>query len=196
MRDLEIRGAGNILGTEQSGNIAAVGYELYCQLLENAVRTLKHEPLRYQRHCKVELPVSCYIPEKYIPDQKLRIECYRRLSQCNVLAALEELETELRDRFGPIPTPARRMLQLRELNLRSLAWNVENIRLEKGYAVLKYRNAKLIRILAHLHKGHLKVVDQYEAYWPLDANETDGAALLEELLALVSIADPGPGPAT
>ncbi|MEY2725499.1 MAG: transcription-repair coupling factor [Planctomycetota bacterium] len=192
MRDLEIRGAGNILGTEQSGNIAAVGYELYCQLLENAVRTMKHEPLRYQRHCKVELPVSCFIPEKYIPDQKLRIECYRRLSQCNVLSTLQELETELRDRFGPIPTPARRMLQLRELNLRSLAWDVENIRLETGYAVLRYRNTKLIRILAHLHKGHLKVVDQHDAYWPLDANETDGAALLEELLEVVSIADPGP----
>jgi hypothetical protein len=84
------------------------------------------------------------------------------------------------------------MLQLRELNLRALAWNVENIRLETGYAVLRYRNAKLIRILSHLHKNHLKVVDQHDAYWPLDADETDGAAILEELLAAVSIADPGP----
>jgi len=192
MRDLEIRGAGNILGTEQSGNIAAVGYELYCQLLENAVRSLKKEPLRYQRHCKVELPVSCYIPDKYVPDQKLKIEVYRRLSQCNTLPALTELEGELRDRFGPIPTPARRMLQLRELNLRALAWNVENIRLETGYAVLRYRNTKLVRILSHLHKNHLKVVDQHDAYWPLEADETDGAAILEELLAAISIADPGP----
>jgi transcription-repair coupling factor (superfamily II helicase) len=58
MRDLEIRGAGNILGTEQSGHIASVGYELYCQLLENAVRTLRKEPLREHRHVEVDLPLS------------------------------------------------------------------------------------------------------------------------------------------
>ncbi len=190
MRDLEIRGAGNILGTEQSGNIAAVGYELYCQLLENAVRSLKKQPLRYQRHCKIELPVSNFIPDKYIAEQKLKIEVYRRLSQANTLDQLGELETELRDRFGPIPTAARRMIQLRELNLRALAWRVENIHLETGYAVFRYRDAKRIRILSHLHKGHLRVVDAHDAYWPLEADETDGAAVLDELLETFSAAQP------
>jgi transcription-repair coupling factor (superfamily II helicase) len=190
MRDLEIRGAGNILGTEQSGNIAAVGYELYCQLLENSVRALKKQPLRYQRHCKIELPVSNFVPDKYIADQKLKIEVYRRLSQANTLAQLSELETELRDRFGPIPTAARRMLQLRELNLRALSWRVENIHLETGYAVLRYRDAKRIRMLSALHKGHLRVVDAHDAYWPLDAEETDGPAVLDELLAATSVAQP------
>lgn len=190
MRDLEIRGAGNILGTEQSGNIAAVGYELYCQLLENSVRTLKKQPLRYQRHCKIELPVSNFIPDKYIAEQKLKIEVYRRLSQANSLEQLQELEEELRDRFGPIPTAARRMLQLRELNLRALGWKIENIHLETGYAVLRYRDAKLIRMLAHLHKGHLRVVDAHDGYWPLEAEETDGPAVLDELLAALSVAEP------
>lgn len=190
MRDLEIRGAGNILGTEQSGNIAAVGYELYCQLLENAVRSLKKQPLRYQRHCKIELPVSNFIPDKYIAEQKLKIEVYRRLSQANTLDQLSELETELRDRFGPIPTAARRMIQLRELNLRALAWRVENIHLENGYAVFRYRDAKRIRILSHLHKGHLRVVDAHDAYWPLEADETDGPAVLDELLETFSAAQP------
>ncbi len=190
MRDLEIRGAGNILGTEQSGNIAAVGYELYCQLLENSVRSLKKQPLRYQRHCKIELPVSNFIPDKYIAEQKLKIEVYRRLSQANTMEQLSELETELRDRFGPIPTAARRMLQLRELNLRALAWRVENIHLETGYAVLRYRDARRIRMLSHLHKGHLRVVDAHDAYWPLDAEETDGPAVLDELLAAFSAAQP------
>jgi len=190
MRDLEIRGAGNILGTEQSGNIAAVGYELYCQLLENSVRALKKQPLRYQRHCKIELPVSNFIPDKYIAEQKLKIEVYRRLSQANTLDQLSELETELRDRFGPTPTAARRMLQLRELNLRALAWRVENIHLETGYAVLRYRDAKRIRMLSHLHKGHLRIVDAHDAYWPLDAEETDGPAVLDELLTAFSVAQP------
>ena len=190
MRDLEIRGAGNILGTEQSGNIAAVGYELYCQLLENSIRILKKQPLRYQRHCKIELPVSNFIPDKYISEQKLKIEVYRRLSQANSLEQLSELEEELRDRFGPIPTAARRMLQLRELNLRALGWKIENIRLETGYAVFRYRDAKLIRMLSHLHKGHLRIVDSHDAYWSLEAEETDGPAVLDELIAALSAAEP------
>ena len=190
MRDLEIRGAGNILGTEQSGNIAAVGYELYCQLLENSVRTLKKQPLRYQRHCKIELPVSNFIPDKYISEQKLKIEVYRRLSQANTLSQLSELEEELRDRFGPVPTAARRMLQLRELNLRALGWKIENIHLETGYAVCRYRDAKMIRMLSHLHKGLLRVVDAHDAYWSLEADESDGAAVLDELIAALSAAEP------
>ncbi len=190
MRDLEIRGAGNILGTEQSGNIAAVGYELYCQLLENSVRTLKKQPLRYQTHVKIELPVSAYIPDRYIPEQKLKIEVYRRLSQANSLQKLAELEEELRDRFGPVPTPAKRMVRLRELNLRALSWKIENIHLEDGYAVFRYRDVKLIKMLSHLHKGHLRVVDQYDAYWPLAAHEEDGTAVMNELIAALAEAEP------
>ena len=190
MRDLEIRGAGNILGTEQSGNIAAVGYELYCQLLENSVRTLKKQPLRYQTHVKIELPVSAYIPDRYIQEQKLKIEVYRRLSQANSLPKLVELEEELRDRFGPVPTPAKRMIRLRELNLRALSWKIENIHLEDGYAVLRYRDVKLIKMLSYLHKGHLRVVDQHDAYRPLEAREEDGTAVMDELNAALSEAEP------
>ncbi|MBL8815470.1 MAG: transcription-repair coupling factor [Planctomyces sp.] len=190
MRDLEIRGAGNILGTEQSGNIAAVGYELYCQLLENAVRSLRKQPLRYQKHAKIELPVMSCVPDRYVSDPKLKIEIYRRISQVNRLPDLVELEDELRDRFGAIPTPTRRMIQLRELNLRAISWRIENIHLQDGYAILRYRNGKLIRMLAHLHDGDLKVVDAHDAYWPLDADENDGAAVLDELLKALSIAEP------
>lgn len=190
MRDLEIRGAGNILGTEQSGNIAAVGYELYCQLLENAVRTLKKQPLRYQNHVKIELPVSAFLPDRYVPEQKLKIEVYRRLSQANSLVRLAELEEELRDRFGPIPTPTKRMIKLRELNLRALSWKIENIHLEDGYAVFRYRDVKLIKILSYVHQGHLRVVDQHDAYWPLEANEEDGTAVMEELIAALAEAEP------
>ncbi len=190
MRDLEIRGAGNILGTEQSGNIAAVGYELYCQLLENSVRTLKKQPLRYQTHVKIELPVSAFIPDRYISEQKLKIEVYRRLSQSNSLQQLAELEEELRDRFGPVPTPAKRMIRLRELNLRALAWKIENVRLEDGYAVFRYRDVKMIKVLSYLHKGHLRVVDQHDAYWPLEARQEDGTAVMEELIKALSEAEP------
>jgi transcription-repair coupling factor (superfamily II helicase) len=190
MRDLEIRGAGNILGSEQSGNIGAVGYELYCQLLENAVRNLKKQPLRYQTHVKIELPVSAFLPDRYVPEQKLKIEVYRRLSQANSLQKLAELEEELRDRFGPVPTPAKRMFRLRELNLRALSWKIENIHLEDGYAVFRYRDAKLIGMLSHIHQGHLRIVDKHDAYWPLDAREEDGTAVMDELIEALSEAEP------
>ncbi len=190
MRDLEIRGAGNILGTEQSGNIAAVGYELYCQLLENAVRSQKKQPLRYQAHVKIELPLSSFIPDRYVAEQKLKIEIYRRLSQTNSLQRLAEMEEELRDRFGPVPAPVRRMLKLRELNLRALSWKLENIHLEDGYAVLRYRDAKLIKMLSYFHGGHLRIVDHHDAYWPLESEEEDGVAVLNELLAALSEAEP------
>src|SRR5205823_4678709 len=81
MRDLEIRGAGNILGTQQSGHIAAVGYELYCQLLENAVRSLKQMPVKTHLEVTVDLPWPSVLPRDYVPGQKQKIEVYRRLSR-------------------------------------------------------------------------------------------------------------------
>src|SRR5205823_5395574 len=72
MRDLEIRGAGNILGAEQSGHIAAIGYELYCQLLENAVRALKHQPPRVAVEVNVDLPWPAFLPRDYVPGLRLR----------------------------------------------------------------------------------------------------------------------------
>src|SRR5207247_6209664 len=80
LRDLEIRGAGNILGTQQSGHIAAVGYELYCQLLENAVRQLKQQPIRTSLEVSVELPWPAFLHRDYVPGQRITIEVSRRLA--------------------------------------------------------------------------------------------------------------------
>src|SRR6202040_2625254 len=85
MRDLEIRGAGNILGTQQSGHIAAVGYELYCQLLENAVRDRKNQPLKRVLEVTLALPFSAYLPRDYVRGQTLRVEVYRRLARLRKL---------------------------------------------------------------------------------------------------------------
>jgi len=115
MRDLEIRGAGNILGTQQSGHIAAVGYELYCQLLENAVRRLKNQAPRTVLEVTVELPWKAFLPRDYVPGQRLRIEVYRRLGRVRRLERLEDFRGELRDRFGPFPVPVEWLLRLAEL---------------------------------------------------------------------------------
>lgn len=88
------------------------------------------------------------------------------------------------------PDPHRRPPQLRELNLRAVGWKIENIHLETGYAVCRYPDARLIPMLSHLHKGHLRVVDAHDAYWPLEAEESDGPAVLDELIAAMSAAEP------
>src|SRR5262249_35878317 len=115
MRDLEIRGAGNILGTQQSGHIAAVGYEMYCQLLENAVRKLKNQPLKTHLEVTVELPWPAFLPREYISSQRQRIEVYRRLSRIRRRERLDDFRQELRDRFGPLPEAVEWLLRLAEL---------------------------------------------------------------------------------
>ena len=94
MRDLEIRGAGNILGTEQSGHISTVGYELYCQLLENSVRRLKELPDKHSPHVNLDIPVTAYFPNAYIPPGRHKIDVYRKLSAIANLKELEEVGNE------------------------------------------------------------------------------------------------------
>ena len=105
MRDLEIRGAGNILGAEQSGHIAAVGYEMYCQLLEQAVGELKGEkPPAARRDVHVELGIDAYIPRNYVPSDRQRMEVYRRMARC---AAAGRARRSSRPTW-PTPTARRR----------------------------------------------------------------------------------------
>ncbi len=163
MRDLEIRGAGNILGTEQSGHIAAVGYELYCQLLENAVRAIKREPLREYHHVEVALPLEAFLPSTYIPDGRPKIEMYRKLSSVTTLELLAELKDEFRDRFGPLPAPAERMFEIRELQLLAWRWKIDHIRVHEGDVVFGYLNPRLIARLAKYSYTTLRVVDDREA---------------------------------
>ena len=100
MRDLELRGAGNILGPEQSGHIATVGYEMYCQLLEEATRQLKNEkpPTRPEAH--VEIEINAYIPKTYIPADRQRMDVYRRLTRCTSIEMLADLQRDVADAFG------------------------------------------------------------------------------------------------
>jgi transcription-repair coupling factor (superfamily II helicase) len=183
MRDLEIRGAGNILGTQQSGHIAAVGYELYCQLLENAVRRLKNQPLRTSLDVDINLPWRAYLPRDYVPGQRLKIEVYRRLARVRRLERLAAFRQELADRFGPVPEPVDWLLRLHELRLLAARWQVAAIRLEGPDVVLVYRNRRRIDKLAQLSGRRLRVVDADSAYFRLRGDEPQ--RLYEVLKALL-----------
>ena len=118
MRDLEIRGAGNLLGAEQSGHITAVGFELYCQLLKQSVGALKGEKVKPRVEVRIALDFlgdASTLPENYVTEPQHRIEIYRKLAQATDKLALENLAKELRDRFGALPPAAELLLQIGEL---------------------------------------------------------------------------------
>ncbi|MGD9213074.1 MAG: helicase-related protein, partial [Desulfobacteraceae bacterium] len=103
MNDLKIRGGGAILGASQSGHIAAVGYDMFLKLMEESVAELKGEPLSDDLEPEINLPMSAYLSEKYVPDIDQRLAVYRRLAQMTELKPIAELKAELEDRYGPLP---------------------------------------------------------------------------------------------
>jgi transcription-repair coupling factor (superfamily II helicase) len=115
MRDLEIRGAGNLLGEGQSGHIAAVGYDLYCQMVTEAVAQLKGEPIAEPVDIKLDLPMPAFLPTEYVEREEQRLEAYRRLASVTAADQVVDIEAEWIDRFGPIPDPATNLLALARL---------------------------------------------------------------------------------
>ncbi len=125
MRDMELRGAGDILGGQQSGHIADVGFDLYTKLLSTAVRRRKAErrgevlPLEPLEDTLIDLPLAAYVPTDYVPDGGLRLRLYRRMAALESLEEIDEMAAELADRFGPIPDPVNNLLY--QLRVKSLA---------------------------------------------------------------------------
>ena len=133
MRDLEIRGAGNLLGAEQSGHITAVGFDLYCQLLKQSVASLKGEPVKPRVEVRIAIDFlgdTSTLPENYVTEPHHRIEIYRKLAQVSDRPALDALERELRDRFGPLPPPVELLLAVGELKILASAKAVTVIEVE------------------------------------------------------------------
>lgn len=168
MRDLEIRGAGNLLGTEQSGHIAAVGYELYCQLLERAVRSLRQMPPKLSLHVDIDLPHDAYLPTDYISDPRQRIDLYRRLTRVESYDQLGPLREELLDRFGELPAAASRLLEVAELRLDAAVWQIDSVFLDLPYLVFKCAHGPRLEHLKRSSRWPLRVVDDQSAYLKLD----------------------------
>ena len=156
MRDLEIRGAGSILGTAQSGHIVAVGFDLYCQLLKQAVAQLKGEKLRPRLEVEVRLDfvatnegeflaagpekrVPAFIPTAYISDAALRIQAYRNLAEITTAEQLRRLRREWRDRFGKWPAAVDNLLLLSEIRLSAARARVSRVEVREGKLMLTRR---------------------------------------------------------
>ncbi|MCU1591625.1 MAG: mfd [Frankiales bacterium] len=159
MKDLEIRGAGNLLGGEQSGHIASVGFDLYMRLVGEAVSDFKRggsiddEPAAVET--KVDLPIDAHLPHDYVPGERLRLEAYRRLAAASDDAAIEAVRSELLDRYGPIPPPVENLLAVAAFRAHAKDYGISEVTLQGSsirFAPVKLRESQLLR-LQRLYPG-------------------------------------------
>ncbi len=132
MRDLEIRGAGNLLGNNQKGHIAAVGYDLYCQMVSEAVNELNGVEVAVPVEVKLDLPVDALIPDDYVPGGPQRLEAYRRLSAVTTQTEVDDITTEWQDRYGPVPPVAQQLLDVARIRAEMIRLGMRDLVVVKG----------------------------------------------------------------
>jgi transcription-repair coupling factor (superfamily II helicase) len=143
LSDLEIRGAGNILGGEQSGHMAAVGFDLYSRLLADAVEERKaarenRAPVVVPQQAVVDLPLEAHLPDDYVADEAQKLELYRRLANARTPGDVAAFRQEVIDRFGPMPLPVQRLAEVAELRLAAEAVGVASMSREEGLLVVRF----------------------------------------------------------
>ncbi|HEX4979423.1 MAG TPA: transcription-repair coupling factor, partial [Acidimicrobiales bacterium] len=189
MRDLEIRGAGNLLGENQSGHIAAVGYDLYVQMVAESVAELKGEELREPAEVKLDLPVDANLPKDYVEREELRLEAYRRLAAVETHAEVDDIEREWLDRYGPIPEPAVSLLEVAHLRAEAHRVGVREVAVARGTArisPLKLKTSQTIR-LGRLYPKAVYKDDLAQLVLPLPTGRgaPGPAAYLRDLLSAI-----------
>lgn len=159
MRDLEIRGAGNILGTEQHGHIAAVGYEMYCRLLELAVKKARHEPIPDPVDVSIDLHLESFIPHAYIREDALKMDIYRRLNRSTTFKEIKAIAEEMADRFGDIPHPVRNLLSESELRIVAQQSKIRSMVKVDGVLIIQVADLKKAESGLYKLKNYLRVIN-------------------------------------
>ncbi len=179
MHDLEIRGAGNLLGKQQSGQIAAVGFELYQQMMEEAVHELRGEPLTTDIEPEIQLGIPAFIPESYIADENQRLVVYRRLAASRGERDLEEVATELRDRYGPIPPTVDSFLRVMDLRRCLKDHRVERCVAHDGWVTVQFHpdaplDVEQLVALVKRSKGRCRLAGDFQLTFHPEATDWDG----------------------
>lgn len=138
LKDLEIRGAGNLLGSRQHGFMEKVGADMYFKLLEETIKELKGEKIVQPLEIKIESGLDIYIPHEYIADEQTRIEIYSKLANLDTLGQLQELKAELEDRFGPLPPEAENLLAVTEMKILAKERSIEKVSIREKYLTLQF----------------------------------------------------------
>lgn len=167
MRDLELRGAGNLLGPEQSGHIATIGYDLYCRLLDRAVKKLSHQEVPPEVDTQIDLGIDFRIPRAYIPSQKQRLEVYRRLARISDDARLDAMEREMRDRFGKPPRAFRQLMQASLVRARLARLGVSSVTRAEGHLKFKVLSASQAQKKLEVATSSFRVLDGHTMALPL-----------------------------
>ncbi len=155
MKDLEIRGAGNLLGGEQSGHIAGVGFDLYIRLVGEAVAEFRGDAEAVPAEMKVELPVDAHLPHEYIPGERLRLEAYKKLADADGEAAVDAVRAELVDRYGEPPTPVENLLEVARLRVHARRAGLTEVAMQTNhvrFAPVELRESQQLR-LTRLYPG-------------------------------------------
>lgn len=144
LKDLEIRGAGNILGPEQHGHIASVGFDLYCQLLKNEIDNLEHRLSEEAPEVQIDLPVEAFIPKEYIENESLRLQAYRQIALASNKEELDKLAEAFIDKYGRLPQPLRTLLDIANLKITAAKVGIEKIRQLNNRLYLKLKQAAIL----------------------------------------------------
>jgi transcription-repair coupling factor (superfamily II helicase) len=160
IRDLEIRGAGNLLGAEQSGHIAAVGYEMYCQLLDKAVHDLREGVSPILKDAMVGLGITGRIPKVYISSESRRLAMYRRFAEARELDVLKGVLGDLESAYGTLPDVAKLLVQYHELRIASTKLDVESIMVQEGDVVIRTRDPEVLKRALRKADGSVREVGQ------------------------------------
>ncbi|HEY5664302.1 MAG TPA: transcription-repair coupling factor [Ilumatobacter sp.] len=194
MRDLEIRGAGNLLGQAQSGHIAAVGYDLYCQMVTEAVAEMKGEPIATPAEIKLDVPTDAYLPVDYVSKEELRLEAYRRLAEVTTHEAVADIRTEWADRYGPLPGPADALLMVARLRAECHRLGIVDVQIAAQQARLAPLDLKLSAAtrLKRLSRGAIHKEDLRQLVVPIPRRVDAAAFLVGFLQELVPAEAPAP----
>ncbi len=189
MRDLEIRGAGNLLGPEQHGHLAAVGFELYSRLLDEAIRELRGQMVEEVPDATIDLGADAYLPEPYIPDEGQRTAMYRKMAAVRTPDEADEVAGEVADRYGPPPPAAANLLQIVRLRALARGAGVAAISREKDRIVIKPAGGWLLTpdeeaVLSEQFRGHLTVTGGIVRLRPSGPGLADADAIAQALQAL------------
>ncbi len=187
MRDLEIRGAGNLLGAEQSGHIAAVGYEMYCQLLEQAAKQLSQKVVKKTSQTHLQLSIEGQLPKSYITSDKFRMEAYRRLSRAQRLKDLDRVAKDLHDAYGKPPKRAQVLIDLMEIRIAACHQGVSLLKLEGQDLIFKTDPPAVIEKLLKDAPGRTSVIDRHFVYYRPPVNYLSPVTTLLAILRKILV---------
>jgi transcription-repair coupling factor (superfamily II helicase) len=194
MHDLEIRGAGNLLGAQQSGQVAAVGFELYTRMLEDAIRELRGEVVEVEVEPEIQIGIAAFLPEEYVPDVSQRLALYKRLARAAGPEELEELREEMEDRYGPAPARVVTLFQVMDLRRHLKAARVTRLRRQGMRLVLRFHErsgidpARLLALVNSKAWRGLRILPDHEVSFP--ASRIDVEGVTEAVVAVLRATAP------